>query len=1003
MLALAKPQLPAEVPIMGEMSASINRGSEWHRWEPHIHAPGTVLADRYQKDSWSSYLDTLEAVSPALRVIGVTDYCITRSYERVKAEKDKGRLKQCDLLFPNIELRLNTGTVKGNFVNIHLLASPETPDHIAELNRFLGRLHFEAFDDRFACTPSELIRLGRKADASKADDEAAQAHGCSQFKVSRENLMEAYDKTPWAKENILIAVAGNADGTSGVREAADTVMRQEIEKAAHAIFASSPKQRDFWLGHGASDEDELKRRYNGLKPCLWGCDAHELARVGNPDGDRFCWIKGAPTFDALRQACIDPERAFVGAEPPLPALESQIISEITIENAPWALTPKIRLNPGLVAVIGPRGSGKTALVDVIAAGADAYVESEARPSFLARAREHLDEERVLLSWKSEQTPTTRSLAIPVSFMSDAHPRVRYLSQQFVEELCSNEGMPTLIKEIERVIFEAHPVLDRDGAADFDELLDTRACTYRDTRDLETASLAEISDQIGVEMEKTRLVAGLRGQITEKQRLIAQYQTDRKNLLPKKENKTGERLQHLIDAAENVRGNIRYFSMQQTSVTAVTNEVRDLRQNRAPATLRSMQERHPQSLITPAEWQTFLLNYQGDVDQVLTAKTTAAATNVAGWKGKPPTAAAQADGAFLLDNADLAKTTLAVPEAEIGRLGKLVTADKLTADRLAAVSKRISDETVSLTKLQERLVDCESARARANALVASREQGYIRVFDAIVGEETVLRDLYAPLMQRLSAAGGTLAKLSFSVARAVDVEAWAAEGEKLFDKRGGPFKGIGSLTREAYDMLAPAWESGNSASIAAAMNGFRAKHTEVFIENAPYPRTDQANYRPWSRRFAQWLYSTKHISIEYGIKYDGIDIHKLSPGTRGIVLVLLYLALDDGDDRPLIIDQPEENLDPQSIYAELVPLFQAAKRKRQVIMVTHNANLVINTDADQIIIAEVGPHIAQGLPPITYRSGGLDEASIRKRVCDILEGGERAFQDRARRLRISLQR
>lgn len=103
---------------MGEISTIINRGSEWHRWEPHIHAPGTILADRYPKDSWSRYLDALEAVSPALRVIGVTDYCITRSYERVKVEKDKGRLKQCDMLFPNIELRLNTGTVKGNFVNI---------------------------------------------------------------------------------------------------------------------------------------------------------------------------------------------------------------------------------------------------------------------------------------------------------------------------------------------------------------------------------------------------------------------------------------------------------------------------------------------------------------------------------------------------------------------------------------------------------------------------------------------------------------------------------------------------------------------------------------------------------------------------------------------------------------------------------------------------------------------------------------------------------------------
>jgi ABC-type uncharacterized transport system ATPase subunit len=200
-----------------------------------------------------------------------------------------------------------------------------------------------------------------------------------------------------------------------------------------------------------------------------------------------------------------------------------------------------------------------------------------------------------------------------------------------------------------------------------------------------------------------------------------------------------------------------------------------------------------------------------------------------------------------------------------------------------------------------------------------------------------------------------------------------------------------------------WQSGDASAVSKAMTGFREKFQDALLEKAPYPRTDQVNYRPWTRRFARWLYSTNHISIEYGIRYDGIDIRKLSPGTRGIVLVLLYLALDDADDRPLIIDQPEENLDPKSIYDELVPLFQAAKRRRQVIMVTHNANLVVNADADQIIVAHVGAHSGTGLPPITYQSGGLEEERMRRMVCDILEGGELAFRERARRLRIAFAR
>ena len=121
------------------------------------------------------------------------------------------------------------------------------------------------------------------------------------------------------------------------------------------------------------------------------------------------------------------------------------------------------------------------------------------------------------------------------------------------------------------------------------------------------------------------------------------------------------------------------------------------------------------------------------------------------------------------------------------------------------------------------------------------------------------------------------------------------------------------------------------------------------------------------------------------------------------MLLLYLALDDADDRPLIIDQPEENLDPKSVFDELVSLFIAAKSKRQVIMVTHNANLVINTDADQIIVADASPPLDGGLPSFNYVAGGLEDAEIRKVVCDILEGGAKAFRERARRLRVRLER
>jgi hypothetical protein len=116
-------------------------------------------------------------------------------------------------------------------------------------------------------------------------------------------------------------------------------------------------------------------------------------------------------------------------------------------------------------------------------------------------------------------------------------------------------------------------------------------------------------------------------------------------------------------------------------------------------------------------------------------------------------------------------------------------------------------------------------------------------------------------------------------------------------------------------------------------------------------------------------------------------------------LLLYLAIDRSDRRPLLIDQPEENLDPKSVFEDLVPQFREARKRRQVIIVTHNANLVVNTDADQVIVASSTPNPGGGLPTIAYESGSLENPKIRDAVCDILEGGKRAFLERERRYRL----
>jgi len=990
----------------------ISRGSQWHRWEPHIHAPGTILNNQFGGgDSWEKYLTELEKCTPKIEAIAITDYYITETYEEVLRYKIAGRVPEVQLIFPNVELRLDVAAKTG-VVNLHLLVSPEDPNHLDELQRILSRLHFQAHSDQYDCTRNDLIRLGKRANPNITDDRAALQHGATQFKVNFSKLREIFHQSEWAKKNILIAVAGaKGDGTSGLRQAADATIRQEIEKFAHIIFASSPAQREFWLGQGALNIESLIENYDGCKPCLHGSDSHNIKSIGQPDGNRFSWIKGELEFDALRQACIDPEsRAFVGSNPPLSAMPSQVISQISIEKASWAQTPEVPLNAGLVAIIGARGSGKTALADMIAAGCDSIspsawnVNENNSPSFLVRARPVINDANVTLTWKGGSSET-RALNERNTNGHLSFPRARYLSQQFVEELCSTSGVSDgLIQEIERVIFESHPLDEREGAVDFAEFREQRTSRYQQARARESEAISDLSERIAFEHEKETLVSQFRTQFNQKSGLIKNYNTDLAKLVVKGTEAQVRRHAELGAAAQVLRSKIQGFTNQKRTFIALQDEVDSTRRTKAPELLRQARERHSHSGLDEAQWDQFLLIYKGDVDNSLKGYVAWADDQISKLNGQP-IQLENSNIPFIAKGVDLGTLSLSVIVAEMTRLEALLRTDKLIRDQYTALTGRIARENASLKILEQKLTDAQGAVDRRKGLQRERDDAYKRVFEAVINEQNVLAELYSPLMVRLAASSGTLQKLGFSVRRIVDVHQWAAFAEKnLLDlRKSEPFLGRGSLTKLAEERLKSVWESGSASDIQTAMSSFISTYQKDMFTHAPYAPSQQVEYKAWLKQFAHWLFGVEHISVRYEVEYDGTDIRKLSPGTRGIVLLLLYLSLDESDDRPLIIDQPEENLDPKSVNDELVPLFIEAKSKRQVIMVTHNANLVINTDADQIIIANAGPHQIGGLPPITYNAGGLENASIRKAVCDILEGGEVAFRERARRLRVRLER
>src|SRR5689334_215410 len=138
------------------LNSENNAGSVWHRWDPHLHAPGTLRNDQFA-GNWAEYFSAIEAQAPKIDEIRITDYFRIRTYKKAIALRASGkRLPDVKLIFPNVEMRLDLRTEKQRAINIHLLFSPDDPNHVSEIERVLSRLEFDVHDRPRRCTEQEL-------------------------------------------------------------------------------------------------------------------------------------------------------------------------------------------------------------------------------------------------------------------------------------------------------------------------------------------------------------------------------------------------------------------------------------------------------------------------------------------------------------------------------------------------------------------------------------------------------------------------------------------------------------------------------------------------------------------------------------------------------------------------------------------------------------------------------------------------------------------------------
>jgi hypothetical protein len=964
------------------------RGSEWRRWDLHVHTPESRLGSPFGGQTWEQYVTDLESAAAAAKisVIGVTDYMTIDGYERLVAEKKaNGRLNTVDLLIPNIEFRMMPQTADGKALNLHLLIDPTEEDHIGKIKRALCNLKLSYDGQPYGCCREELISFGLAQEPGLTDD-AAYTLGLRQFKPDRTAIKQWLENERWLRSNSLIGIANGKDGISGLPLDGFSAIRDEILKWTHFVFSGNPRDREHYLGLKASTpKEEIIRQYRSLKPCIHGSDAHAAETLFKPDNDRFCWLRCDPTFHGLRQILWEPEdRVHIGTLPPQPTDHSQQIRRLTLSNGSgWFAVDSIELNSGLVAVIGEKGAGKTAIADLSSFASGYPMDKKSLSSFINKGAVHLSGTKIKLEWGGGDITEGILTNAP---LNSTRPRVRYLSQDFVERLCSSDHEGAELQQaIEDVVFAKLDEIQREGYSSFSELRKAREAASNIQKEALRGELATLhkevdrlqeaidqrSSKVQAKAEVEQQVEELRKQLPEATQSVDQQileELDRQQALLKDlEEKIAirSRRRRIIEAAKES-----YDAIKRNTDQEVAKVVKQLREaDVAESTF----------IYMPPTWAS-------DVDELLLKEVEKLKAEIVALMGA--------------GDAPTNPPSISSVQTTISRLKEQLAQDEVSRKRLLDLQKQIADRIANAERLAKEIQNLDERVTKTLEKQKAKQVAlYLDVFKALSADEAGLKELYSPMQAAIDQLGEEM-QFSVTVGYQIDARGWLDRAARFFDgRRAGAEAKRQEIERIVESRLSPAWKSGDLEQIKSALEEFLAA---VDIRTFP----DQFGTSKLSRvELSDWIFSVDHIELSYKIHYSGTELEYLSPGTRGIALLVLYLLMDEDDTRPLLIDQPEGNLDNSSVYKQLVPYIRKAKKRRQIILITHNPNLVVATDAEQIIIATAERPSTQPYPCIRYHSGGLEHSvvgtdlGVREAVCLLLEGGEEAF--RARENRYSL--
>jgi predicted ATPase len=983
------------------------RGSEWRKWDLHVHTPDTAKNDQFGsgEDKWEEYISKLES-NEEISVLGITDYFSIDNYLLLKKKQEEGRLSDKTLI-PNVELRILPVTRTDTPINIHVFFDPNLP--IETINReFFQCLKFKYSGNEYSCLRQDLIALGRLyRNNDHLEEYCAKKEGIAQFNISYNELDEVLKK-PSLRNYVVIAVSNsNRDGNSGIQHSSLAATRQEIYRMSDIIFSANDKDIQYFLGEGVDDEETIKQKYGSLKPCVIGSDAHSIDAVNVFPNNKTTWIKADPTFEGLKQILIEPEnRVFIGEKPRIfktvDANRTKYINELLIDavdgysgiKGKWFEKIQIPFNKELIAIIGNKGNGKSAISDILAhccnykvqkyfsfLNDDKFRNKNLAGNFAASV-EFADgqKEKKELSDKLNGSEITR---------------VKYLPQGYFESICNDlQKEENLKDEIEAVVFQYIDESSRLGTSNFKELIAKKSDAIELDIQLLQNKLSNVNKEIIIleDKEHPAYKASVNATIEQKEKeitaLVAPPEVPKPSPNDEQSKETVLKIEKLKEEIVALNDSIQKLTDEKSGLLIQLSKINDLiiKVNRIAQSIREFKE----------ENKSFVESLGGDINTIISGKK---------------------------DTSLLEKKQLEF-EGRLREIEKLIVADSQNEDNLVFAIKKKQDEIISLQakldgpskayqsylqqkeEYEKNKRRIEGDEATPNTLKwLKKEKEYVEnslsedLQKKAEERNLCLKEIYNKRKEIISIYQQVKSKLDSkieenkSLLKDYEIKIGASLGIRntfpdeflrfVNQSKSGSFRGKDTGLTLVQELIKES-DIQNEDGIEAFCNSFINKLKTD--DERPFYVKDQVEDR---QSLYDYLFSLDYLTNNYSILQGDKDLSVLSPGEKGALLLVFYLLLDM-DNIPLILDQPEDNLDNDSVANILVDFIKEAKKKRQIIMVTHNPNLAVVADAEQIIYVSIDKEDGN---KVYVESGSIENPNTNKHIVDVLEGAMPAFRKR----------